>query len=332
MWVNPQPMGPVVVGCDSSWESQNAVVAATREASRRGTELVLLAVAERRPHRPDRLAWVTRVEAESARDAQRAADLAMAKAVATDAALAVQTVIVKAIDSPELVDSAGQAGLLVLGRRGDGGWVVFSLGSTSAELARRFDCPILVVHDQERPSQTQRFGPERAVVAGMDTGGAGAVLSVAVTESVIRGLPLVVVHALQGGKGVDRTAIAEGWRRYRAALREAQLPAYLPSRLVITQDDPVQALLNRVGPADVLVVGTQGQGRLEGLIMGSVSRQILDKMTCDVIVVRPGSTTAGRSDQNWPNSSPAFEAGIGHHLAVGPLVLHGVRRPARLDL
>jgi hypothetical protein len=35
-----------VVGCDRSWESQNAVVAATRVASRRGCELVLLAIVE----------------------------------------------------------------------------------------------------------------------------------------------------------------------------------------------------------------------------------------------------------------------------------------------
>ena len=293
MWANPQPMGTVVVGCDSSWESQNAVVAATREASRRGTALVLLAVAERRPYWPDSLAWVTRVEAESALEARGAADLAMAQAVATDSAVAVQTVIVKELDSPELADSARQAGLLVLGRRGYGGQVAFSLGSMSAELARCFRCPMLVVHDRGLPNEAQRFGPDHAVVAGLDiTGGAGAVLSVAVTEAVIRGLPLVVVHALQRGKGVGRTVIAEGWHRYRAALREAQLPDYVPSRLVITQDDPVQALLHRVGPADVLVVGTRGQGRLEGLIIGSVSREILDNMTCDVMVVQPGLTAA----------------------------------------
>ena len=293
MQANPRPAGTVVVGCDSSSESQKAVVAATHEASRRGTELVLLAVVERSPYWPDRLAWVTRAEAQSAQDAQGAADLAMAKVRETDPAVAVRTVMVNELDSPELFDSARQAGLLVLGRRGDGGQVVFSLGSTSAELARRFRCPMLLVHDKNRPGQAQRFGPDRAVVAGMDfTEGADAVLGVAVNEAVLRGLPLVVVHTLRHGKGVDRAGIADGWRRYRAALREARLPADPRSRLVITQDEPVQALLNRVGPADVLVVGTRGRGRLEGLIIGSVSRQILDNMTCDVIVVQPGVTGA----------------------------------------
>lgn len=37
MWAFTGHAGAVVVGCDSSGESQNAVVEATREVSRRGT-------------------------------------------------------------------------------------------------------------------------------------------------------------------------------------------------------------------------------------------------------------------------------------------------------
>ena len=49
-----------MVGCDCSWESQNAIVAATREASRRGCELVLLAVVETRHFWPDELSRPSR--------------------------------------------------------------------------------------------------------------------------------------------------------------------------------------------------------------------------------------------------------------------------------
>jgi len=62
---------------------------------------------------------------------------------------------------------------------------------------------------------------------------------------------------------------------------------------VITSDDPVHALLRRVGQADLLVVGTHGHGRLAGQIAGSVSRAILDKMTCDVLLVQPGVHVPG---------------------------------------
>lgn len=279
----------VVAGCDSSWESQHAVIAATREASRRGVALVLLAVAEHRPYWPDNLAWVARAEAESTHQAKAATERAMERALETDRSVAVQTAVVQEADSIELDRLARRTGLLVLGRRGDGGQVTFSLGSTSAELGRRFKCPMLVVHDQGRPSQRRRFGPGSAVVVGMDSDGApDAVLAVAVAEAAIRGLPLVVVHALPRGKDADRAAIGECWRRCREAVRVARLPVGVPNRLVITQDDPASALLHRVGPTDLLVVGTHGRGRLAGLVVGSVSRAVLDKLTCDVLVVQPG--------------------------------------------
>jgi nucleotide-binding universal stress UspA family protein len=279
----------VVAGCDSSSESQHAVIAATREASRRGAALVLLALAEHRPYWPDNLAWVARAEAESSHQAQAATERALECAFETDRSVAIRTAVVQESDSFELDSLARRAGLLVLGRRGDGGQVTFSLGSTSAELGRRFKCPMLVVHDQGRPSQRRRFGPDAAVVVGMDIHGAfDAVLAVAVAEAVIRDLPLVVVHALPRGKDADRVAIGEGWRRCREALREAKLPVGVPNRLVITQDDPASALLHRVGPTDLLVVGTHGHGRLAGLVAGSVSRAVLDKMTGDVLVVQPG--------------------------------------------
>jgi len=288
MWAFPGHNGTVVVGCDSSGESQNAVVEATREASRRGTELVLLSVAEHRPYWPDSLAWVARAEAESAQQAQAAADCAMASALATDRSVTVRIAIVHEADSLELDDMARHTGLLVLGGRGDGGQLTFSLGSTSAELGRRFHCPILIVHDQGQPVERRQFGPEAVVVVGMDFFAAvDAVLAVAAAEALIRGLPLVVVHALPRGKDADRAAIGEGWRKCREALREAHFPPGVPNRLVVTQDDPVPALLHRVGHADVLVVGTHGRGRLAGLVAGSVSRAVLDKMTCDVMVVQP---------------------------------------------
>jgi len=289
MCASSRPTETVVAGCDSSWESQHAVIAATRDASRRGAALVLLAVAEHRPYWPDNLAWVARAEAESTHQATTATERAMERALETDRSVAMRTAVVQESDSYELDRLARRAGLLVLGRRGDGGQVTFSLGSTSAELGRRFKCPMLVVHDQGRPSQGRRFGPDSSVVVGMDIHGApDTVLAVAVAEAVIRDLPLVVVYALPRGKDADRVAIGEGWRRCREALREAQLPVGVPSRLVITQDDPAAALLHRVGATDLLVVGTHGQGRLAGLVAGSVSKAVLDKMTCDVLVVQPG--------------------------------------------
>jgi hypothetical protein len=100
------------------------------------------------------------------------------------------------------------------------------------------------------------------------------------------------------GEDADRTLLARV-AQGRAALREAGLPAGVASRLVVTQDDPVRALLDRAGPADVLVVGARSRGRLEGVITGSASRAILDRMSCDVMVVPPVRPPPQRSQQSW---------------------------------
>lgn len=279
-----------MVGCDRSWESQNAVVAATREASLRGSELVLLAVVETPRFRPDGLAWIARMEAESTLDAQGALAFAIAKVLATDSAVPVRFVLVNDLDSPELAELVRRTGLLVLGRRGDGGQVAFSLGSTSAELAARFHCPILVTHDQGR-STKRPYGREPVVYAGMDTTGpTGAVISVAATEAALRGLPLFVVHVLPPGQAIGAASIDQHWRSCSAALKDHQSAAAdVPVRLVITRDDPSRALVVQVAPGDLLVIGTRGQGRLAGLVKGSVSRKILNDATCDVMVVPPAS-------------------------------------------
>ena len=67
----------------------------------------------------------------------------------------------------------------------------------------------------------------------------------------------------------------------------------MTSRLVVTQEPAVHALVTRALPDDLLVVGTRGEGRLAGLIAGSVCRGVLDAMPCDVMVVPPAMVPAG---------------------------------------
>ena len=50
--------------------------------------------------------------------------------------------------------------------------------------------------------------------------------------------------------------------------------------------------MTRALPDDLMVVGTRGEGRLAGLIAGSVCRGVLDAMPCDVMVVPPALVAA----------------------------------------
>jgi len=47
-------------------------------------------------------------------------------------------------------------------------------------------------------------------------------------------------------------------------------------------------LLKASAEAQVLVVGTRGAGGFKGLLMGSVSNQVVEHAPCDVLVVRKG--------------------------------------------
>ena len=70
-----------------------------------------------------------------------------------------------------------------------------------------------------------------------------------------------------------------------AVVAGAGVPSWLPHRTVVTVADPTAAVLDRVEPDDLLVVATRGEGRLAGLVSGSVTRALLDAGPCDVLVV-----------------------------------------------
>ena len=48
-------------------------------------------------------------------------------------------------------------------------------------------------------------------------------------------------------------------------------------------------LLKAAADARLLVVGTRGMGGFKGLLMGSVSNQVVEHAPCDVLVVRKGT-------------------------------------------
>lgn len=54
----------------------------------------------------------------------------------------------------------------------------------------------------------------------------------------------------------------------------------------VVEDAPVPALLSQVGPESLLVVGSRGRGGFVGLVLGSVSQQVVQHAPCPVVVVR----------------------------------------------
>jgi nucleotide-binding universal stress UspA family protein len=57
-------------------------------------------------------------------------------------------------------------------------------------------------------------------------------------------------------------------------------------RRVVERDRPAPALLEQAAGAQLVVVGSRGRGGLAGMLLGSVSHNVLHHSPCPVLVVR----------------------------------------------
>jgi len=268
--------GPVVVGCDGSWPSAQAVIAAARMAHRRGTPLKLLAV-----ERPSESRGAAAERARSVAETARMQAHSIEPAVETD------VLVVTDIRDQRVDQLANEASVLVLGAYGGGGQVALSLGSTSEALSRAFACPILLPHARVGESLRAGTRPPTVVAAVSHDDTAQHVVAAAAREAAERHTPLLIVHAISMQDAAQIPA-EHDW--IAAAVAGAGVPSWLPHRTVVTVADPTAAVLDRVEPDDLLVVATRGEGRLAGLVAGSVTRALLDAGPCDVLVVNHGAT------------------------------------------
>lgn len=179
--------------------------------------------------------------------------------------------------------------LVVVGRR-EHAAVAQALSSTSAAVAARAPCPVLVVRASGRT-----IGP---VVVGVDGSPASArAVLLAGDEAARRGGTLTVVMAVPSAVdpfGFVVEAAAETVDAARQVLDEAAAAARaahpdLVIETVLSDVQPVEALLRNAEHARLVVLGTRGRaGRLRSLLLGSVSRELLRLAPCEVAVVHPG--------------------------------------------
>lgn len=137
---------PVVVGVDGSVHSEPAIAAAFEEASLRGVDLiavhawsdVALDVVFSKFQDVD---WLARQDTERALLAESLAGFG-------DHYPDVQVTSIVAKDKPgkNLIDHSGRAQLIVLGRRGRGGFSGMLLGSTCREVLHGAQCPLMIVN------------------------------------------------------------------------------------------------------------------------------------------------------------------------------------------
>lgn len=191
---------------------------------------------------------------------------------------------------PVLLAAGQGASMLVVGSHGHGRVAEVMIGSVSQHVATHASCPVVVV--RESVSQTPR------IVVGVDgSGGSAAALEFACRRAELTGETVVAVHAWKIGKvQMDRkgqlpTDIGPSIEDRERLLSEsvAGVRADHPDVTLLQEAIPVspgQALVDESTNASLVVTGSHGRGAFSGMLLGSVSHEVLCRAQCPVAIVR----------------------------------------------
>jgi nucleotide-binding universal stress UspA family protein len=151
---NPEVPGPdhqVVVGVDDSASSERALDAAAEVAEAAGAPLLVVSVGTM--HSPESWAYAETASAGTnhthavTAEAEEAVQRAKDRVSRSHPQLAVETNILFGHAGHVMAELGRDAGLLVVGSRGRGGFTGLLLGSVSHAVIHEADCPVMVVHD-----------------------------------------------------------------------------------------------------------------------------------------------------------------------------------------
>ena len=284
---------PIVVGVDGSQVAAEALGWAAGEAQMRGSTVQVVHAW----HYPAlTYAGLIPPPTFARRDFEEEARAVLDGAVsAVDQALAVpiERLVVEGGATDVLVDLSDRADLLVVGHRGRGGFVALHLGSVALQCALHAKCPVVVV----RPGRQRGPKEQRSrVVVGVDgSEPARRALHWAAEEARRRHAALEIVHCWHPRMGLplgpalsatDRAALeADAHAVVAGAVRAVN--GRSPHAEAILVDAPAApTLLGASEGADLIVVGTRGLGGFPGLLLGSVSTQVLHHAQCPAVIVR----------------------------------------------
>lgn len=188
---------------------------------------------------------------------------------------------------------AVDADLLVLGARGASLMRDLTVGSTTERVLRKSGRPLLVV----RGSAARDY---RRVLIPVDFSPRSA-QAIALARRLAPQAELVLLHAFEvpfesrlrhAGisdeelAGLLANARREALTRMEALVAACGLPAEAVQAVVVHGDPSVQILdQEQLHGCELILIGKRGQGALEELLLGSVTRHVLSQARGDVLVI-----------------------------------------------
>lgn len=287
---------PILVGVDGSSSSMEAARWAAAEARLRGWPVrVVCAYSWPAPQMPLSPLAPDSTEEALRTHAQVVVNQAVSAVRAAAPAVEVTGAAVMGLAAYKLIELSPRAGMVVVGHRGHGGFAALRLGAVAAKVAGHAHCPAVVV----RPGAGDRTVEQPLVLVGVDESPAsGTAVVFAFEEADLRG---GVVHVLRSWEPPAPAWRSQVWPHLpdlaaveaAEALRLANwiqpwqdLCPHVAVRQQVTSAKPAAALIEAAMNATLLVVGSHGHGPFAGLLLGSVSQQVIHHAPCPVAVVR----------------------------------------------
>jgi nucleotide-binding universal stress UspA family protein len=227
---------------------------------------------------------------------RRVTDHALGIAQRVDARLDISVYMPLAEARPVLLEAAETAGLLVVGTRGRGSLASFLLGSVSSDVSAHAGCPVVVVRRAHAAAPENELAGK--VVVGLDGSHTSmAALELAFDLASWQRRPLAVLHAWgieSGYLDLTRADLRQQVADDHALLVAESLAGYGEKYPDVTvtrhqvRQDPADALLAASRSASTVVVGSRGLGDAAAILLGSVSRAVVERGHCTTVVVRGG--------------------------------------------
>lgn len=268
----------ILLGYDGSPGSEEALSWAAREARSRGLVLTVC------------LAWAPGYPvpaAEVAVSARRTGQRTLARGLRCAQDLVgsgeIRPLLAVTPAATALCELSGDAEIVVVGSRGQGGLPGLLLGSVSSQVAAHAYGRVVVVRGHWPRVSGHIVAP---IVVGTEGSAASmAAVEFAFEEAALRGTALMAVCALADAPGVLGGA-GQIERDFEDVIARSE-KAYPQVTVLrqVTAGSARSALLTAASGAQMLVVGARGLGGVHGMLLGSVSHTLLQHAPCPVGVV-----------------------------------------------